>query len=273
MTATDDRPSYDWRHNWVPLTMRAALQKAHGNRAYAEQLLGEAREDRATRKARKADRGAVEFVPPTPKHRAAAAERAHWRAFTDDQLADQLGDVDEDQAGGILAELDRRDRVEKKAELQRAKRAAAKQSREDKRTAEFEAATDAGEDPEEAYSRIYGVTEERRRRDEATEQLRAHGYAGKTFRAMVKQAHAAEVEDRYQHAEDVCRGSMLNAAGQRAGVSPHSLFSGPEAAAKKYASEELRDYFRDYGRLTLEDFTVGLLEGRGKLATGRGGVW
>lgn len=84
MTTTEQ--SYSWRHGWVPLTMRAALAKAHGNHKQAEKLLGAAREARAAKR----EAAARSFVTPNPAHqaehaaatkRAAAARRKKvWRA-------------------------------------------------------------------------------------------------------------------------------------------------------------------------------------------------
>jgi hypothetical protein len=268
LVSTDHRPvdtrrRYSWRHNWVPLTMAAALQKAKGNRALAEQLLERARAGR-----RRRDRGPAVFTTPHPAHQAEHAARSSWAAFTDDDLAGALGKTDDDAvAGAILAELDRRDAAERKAQRARERRQARRTAEEERHTREFDAACDAGEDPEEAYARVYGVTEEKRRRAEAEESLRAGGYTGRTFRDRVKAAHAGTVREAYLHAETLCRGHLLSPAGKRAGVHPESLFSGPPAAAKKYASEELLAYFRDHGRLTLQDFTAGILGGRAKFRT------
>lgn len=250
---------YDWRHGWVPLTMRAALQKTRGNREAAERLLAERRERRQGRRR--------EFVSPHPTHRREYEERKRWARYTDDELADELGTADEAGLHRILQELERRERAEAKAERARERRQARRSAEEERRGRDFDAACDAGEDPEVAYSRIYGVSAEKARREEVTSRLREHGYAGKTFRGMAKQAHTEEVRERYLHAEAVCRGQLLNAAGQRAGVTAESLFSGPASTAKKYASEELADYFREHGRLTLEDFTAELLGGHAKIRT------
>jgi hypothetical protein len=260
VTETD----YDWRHGWVPLTMRAALQKTKGNREAAAELLGQARAERASRR--------HEFTSPHPIHRAEHAERKRWARYSDDDLADELGAAaDEDDVTRIVAELDRRDRAEAKAAARadraRERRAARRTAEEAQRSRDFDAACDAGDDPETAYARIYGVTEEKIRRDQAEEHLRAGGYSGKTFRDRVKAAHTDTVHESFLHAESVCRGHLLSAAGERAGVSPASLWSGPAATAKKYASEELLDYFRQHGRLTLDDFTAELLGGHAKFRT------
>lgn len=258
-TVTETEPEYDWRHGYVPLTMRAALQKAHGNHEAAKRLLQEARRRRGGRR--------HEFVSPNPRHQAEYAERQRWAALSDDDLADAMGTAGDAELDRIVRELDRRDRAQRKTERARERRHAKRGAEERRRSAEFDAACDAGEDPEEAYGRVYGVTEEKMRRDAAAESLRSAGYAGKTFREMVKSAHAGDVAERYLHAESVCRGHMLNAAGKAAGVDPESLFSGPAARARKYASEELAGYFRDHGRLTVEDFAAGLLGGHARFRT------
>jgi hypothetical protein len=234
--------------------MRAALQKTKGDRAAAERLLAEARADRSRRRAA---RGHVEFRPPTPAH----AERAAWREFTDDQLADAMGATEDDAVlERIVAELERRDAAERKATAQRERRRRARDARDGARQTAYDEALAAGEDPEEAYARIWSVSEATMARERALELL--SDVPGKSFRAKVKQAHAEHIEERYVHAEGICRGHMLSPAGQRAGVSAASLFSGPAARAKKYASPELLDYFREHGRTTLEDFTADLLGGQ-----------
>jgi hypothetical protein len=267
VTTTGER-RHAWRHEWVPLTMRAALQKAKGNRELAQRYLDEAR---AHRQARRDEAGPVEFVPPTPAHRAAAADRAQLRGATDDELAEDLADAlgagDEAAGDRILSELDRRDRAERRAQAQRARRAGARAARDEARERAYDEALAAGDDPQEAYARVYGVSEERQRRQEAEADLRANGYAGKTFGQMVGSAHGEHVRQAYLDAEAACRGHLLNAAGQAAGVDPESLWSGPAARAKKYGSPELLDYFRDNGRLTVQDFAASLLGGAAKFRT------
>jgi hypothetical protein len=43
---------------------------------------------------------------------------------------------------------------------------------------------------------------------------------------------------------------MLNRRGREAGVDERTLFTGPEARARKYASEELLTYWETHPRLT-----------------------
>lgn len=80
----------------------------------------------------------------------------------------------------------------------------------------------------------------------------------------------AHLEGEFVAAERETRGHMLNRAGQAAGVDPRSLFTGPEARARKYASEELRRYWDSHPRLTAAEFTGGGAAQR-RAARGRAG--
>lgn len=69
-------------------------------------------------------------------------------------------------------------------------------------------------------------------------------------RAGRQEEHTLAVETAYVAAETETRGHMLSRAGRAAGVNPRSLWTGPEARARRYASEELRAYWDKHGRLT-----------------------
>ncbi|MGW7514791.1 phage minor capsid protein [Streptomyces sp. NPDC054796] len=58
----------------------------------------------------------------------------------------------------------------------------------------------------------------------------------------------------YLAAEDDCRGYLLNKKAQAAGVDPVSLFSGPARIAYARASEELRRWWSEHGRMTQAEF-------------------
>jgi hypothetical protein len=60
----------------------------------------------------------------------------------------------------------------------------------------------------------------------------------------------AEVERTWLAAEAATRGNMLNRRGREAGIDERSLFRGPEKRARKYASEELLNYWEDHPRPT-----------------------
>jgi hypothetical protein len=246
-----------WAHNWIPLTLRAALLKAHGNREEAERILAAARAGRRERRAaRRGRRGDVVFSPPSPAHQAELARRRELRALSEDDIADRMGNASDAEVAELTRELDRRDHADRRRD---AKDAA--------RQAEAERLIAAGEDEETAYRRAYGVTDDAARRQEAVAMLRREGFRGRSFDSLARQAHAEEVERSYWSAEAATKGYLLSPAGNRAGIDPRSLFDGPAARANKYASEELRDYWREHGRLTVEDTKADLLAGRRRTVT------
>jgi hypothetical protein len=85
---------------------------------------------------------------------------------------------------------------------------------------------------------------ERRRHREAI----AHGaYARRLDREET-------VEHAYVTAERDTRGNMLNRKGEARGINPRSLFTGSEARARRYASEELLEHWQEHGRPTAAMF-------------------
>lgn len=69
-------------------------------------------------------------------------------------------------------------------------------------------------------------------------------------KSAAREEHLLAVESAFTAAESETRGHMLSKAGKAAGVNPQSLWTGPEARARRYASEELRAYWDRHGRLT-----------------------
>lgn len=80
-----------------------------------------------------------------------------------------------------------------------------------------------------------------RRERERREQIRAE--------YLIAQ-HAA-----YLAADAACRGTLLSKAGKAKVTDEHALWSGRESVARKYASEELNEWFDANGRLTIGEFT------------------
>ncbi|MEU2759383.1 phage minor capsid protein [Streptomyces sp. NPDC007094] len=58
----------------------------------------------------------------------------------------------------------------------------------------------------------------------------------------------------YLAAEEACRGYLLNKKAQAAGIDPSSLFSGPARIAHARASDELKEWWAEHGRLTQAEF-------------------
>jgi hypothetical protein len=200
------RMIYHWKHGWIPLDHYAALSKAHGS-----------------------EHGALRYLP------GGKGQTVSPRRMSDNELADHLGAVADDERAvdAVLHELDRRDR-ERERDISRRKAAADVKSR------RFDEAVAGGEDPLTAYSKVYGVSEERLRRQEVIRSLRASGHKGAGLDELLRSAHSEHV-----------RQSYLDAA----------LFSGPESRARKYASRELLDYWQVHGRLTVADFKAATLGG------------
>lgn len=84
-------------------------------------------------------------------------------------------------------------------------------------------------------------------RREERDKRRARRASG---RAAHREEHLLAVESAFTAAEAQTRGHMLSKAGRAARVDPRSLWTGPETRARKYASEELRAYWDQHGRLT-----------------------
>lgn len=71
-----------------------------------------------------------------------------------------------------------------------------------------------------------------------------------------------EIEAKFLAAEHATRGDMLSRAGKAAKVDPRTLFYGRADVARKYASEELNDWFDRHGRLTVTEYQRGRTQPR-----------
>lgn len=67
---------------------------------------------------------------------------------------------------------------------------------------------------------------------------------------------------RFHRAHTELRGELLNSAGRAAHIDPVSLFIGPRSRVELYASEELKGWFAQHGRLTVEEFETQWWNGR-----------
>lgn len=74
------------------------------------------------------------------------------------------------------------------------------------------------------------------------------------LRDRVRAQYDDHVHAQYLAAEQACRTKLLNDRGERAGIDSYSLFSGPAARAKAYASPELIEWWASHPRVTFEDF-------------------
>jgi hypothetical protein len=90
--------------------------------------------------------------------------------------------------------------------------------------------------------------EHKRKQAEADREKRRKDVAHRRFARRTEREEA--VEHAFVKAEEVTRGNLVNKKGQARGVNPRSLFTGSEATARRYASEELLDYWQTHGRPT-----------------------
>lgn len=69
-----------------------------------------------------------------------------------------------------------------------------------------------------------------------------------------REEYDAHLSTSYTAAETECRGQLLSREGLAKGIDPQSLFTGPAARVRKYASEELRTWFGRHGRITYAEW-------------------
>lgn len=196
------------------------------------------------------------------------------RRASDADLEDALSralESDHPSTDRLMAELDRRDEAPIKAQQQKAlraeaarnKRASAKEAQWD----EVQRRINAGEDPRSAVADVTGVSIEKQMRLELAARLDAEGVPGRSLDDKIRYRYRQETARAYVDAENETRGHMLSRQGEARGIDPANLFHGPEARARKWASDELKEYWDLNGRLTLDDYRNQLLTGG--LGTGR----
>lgn len=74
-------------------------------------------------------------------------------------------------------------------------------------------------------------------------------------RAAIRAEYAIAQHAAYLAADAECRGNLVSKAGAAKVTDEHALWSGREDVARKYASEELNEYWDANGRLTIGEFT------------------
>jgi len=79
--------------------------------------------------------------------------------------------------------------------------------------------------------------------------------------AEMKEEWDRYVEVLYNMALEDCGGVLVNRLGQAKGIDGYSLFTGPWLRAKKYASEELLEFWNQNGRMTMTQFEEQWVEG------------
>lgn len=81
-----------------------------------------------------------------------------------------------------------------------------------------------------------------------------HEEGPRITRREARQLYDEYVYRQYLAAEQDCRGYLLNKKAQAAGHDPGALFSGPARIAYSRASDELKEWWKEHGRLTQAEF-------------------
>lgn len=198
-------------------------------------------------------------------------DRAELRALSEEDLEARVmeriqeGDYESARLAQLRDEMDRRDRNAR----QREERRRAREEREAEQHRRLDELLRQGVPFEEAMAEVLGTSPEAVRRREFTRQQRAGESDRRSFTQLAREAYRLFIERTYVQAETELRGVMLTPEGERAGVDPMSLFSGPRARAERYASEELRAWWDEHGRLTFADYVAMIEQGRDTSGPGR----
>jgi hypothetical protein len=94
------------------------------------------------------------------------------------------------------------------------------------------------------------VIAEMQRRDQADERRQQAEQRRRLRYAARRTERAAELDRLWLEAEAGTKGNMLNRRGREAGINERTLFTGTEARARKYASEELLEWWEHHPRPT-----------------------
>jgi hypothetical protein len=182
----------------------------------------------------------------------------------DAALMEAMGAADYDEAwiGRLSAEVDRREAAARAREQARERERERREKREQDLADRLVQLIDEGWPEEEAVEEVYGITIAQQRRTRAIEELRAQGYTGDRFEDLARASYRDYLYRQWLAAENATNGNLVNNEGRARGIEPESLFHGPEARARRWASDELKAWWDANGRLTFEDWKESLLGGR-----------
>lgn len=180
-------------------------------------------------------------------------------AELDDAFTEATDRDDAELIDAVLAEMDRR-----QAEAEPVDPHAEQWARVDELVA-------AGVDERTAYAEAFGKDTEQVRREDAIQRLRDDGNTGRGFDELARSAYRKELQHQYFEAEAATNGFLLTPAGQRAGLDPLDLWRQNEAYARKWASDELKQWWDNNGRLTFDQFAAELLSGQNEQRFRTGG--
>ncbi|MYR46603.1 phage capsid protein [Streptomyces sp. SID5910] len=175
-------------------------------------------------------------------------------AVGDDTLAWAMSYADNDEVLRIAAEMDRRDAIELPAPAATGDAVADLLADRDALADAMNPAPDpegwgALADDDAAFSALRAAAAKQHRGDDEDQDERH----------TITRAEARKMYDEYVYqqmlaAHDACNGYLLNKAASLAGHSPLALFSGPARIAYARASDELKEWWEQNGRLTQAEF-------------------
>lgn len=100
---------------------------------------------------------------------------------------------------------------------------------------------------------------ERQARRLVISNLRGCGYTGTGFDGITGASFDEQAEQAFLRAEADCRGELTNDDGRRRSIDPRSLFTGTDAHARRWASEELIEWWETNGRPTRDEYRQDLI--------------
>ncbi|MEU4444886.1 phage minor capsid protein [Actinosynnema sp. NPDC050801] len=197
------------------------------------------------------------------RERLAAEAAVDLTALTDEELDERLAEVadNDDAVEAVLAEMDRRHAEAQQDTDEQDTDGVEGDDPNAEQWAEVDRLVAEGYDYEQAYAEVFEVDPERLRRDDAIARLRADGFKGRGFDELVRAAYAKALDEQYFAAEAATNGYMVTAEGQRKGIDPRNLWRQNEAYARRWASDELKEWWDANGRLTFDEFRAALLSG------------
>lgn len=170
------------------------------------------------------------------------------KQFTDAIRADNIDQTLVDRLG---AEMDRRD----------AQRAA--------QEVKVDALVAKGRDFRDAWAEVHGKDPTKLDQEERQSLLDANRRPGETRDQSLRRQYAEATHQQYLAAEKETRGHLLTPEGRAKGVDPKSLFTGSNVNANKYASDELKDFWKKNPRKTLVQYKADTLGGKENIAAAK----
>ncbi len=217
-------------------------------------------DDTAARRPDQASRTHQAVRDEVERSAAPPAAPVDLRELSDEQLGDRLAEVGdgdgdgEDAVAAVLAELDRR-------EAEQQYTGAVADDPDAEKWAEVDQLVETGLDYEQAYAEVFDKDVEKMRREDAIARLRREGYRGRGFDELARAAYADRLERDYFAAEAATNGVMTTAEGQRSGLDPRNLWRQNENYARRWASDELKQWWDENGRVTFDQFAAEQLGG------------